>query len=82
MLIPSCFSQSKEKESAILESGVSEQLAQFRKKQISDVQYNLSFEIPNQKEENINAHLIVNLNLTDLSQPLLLDFKEKTLNIK
>ncbi|MEZ0181058.1 M1 family metallopeptidase [Flavobacterium oncorhynchi] len=82
MLIPSCFSQSKEKESAILESGVSEQLAQFRKKQISDVQYNLSFEIPNQKEENINAHLIVNLNLTDLSQPLLLDFKEKILNIK
>ncbi|MEG2099945.1 MAG: M1 family aminopeptidase [Flavobacterium sp.] len=82
MLIPSCFSQSKEKESAILESGVSEQLAQFRKKQISDVQYNLSFEIPNQKEENINAHLLVNLNLTDLSQPLLLDFKEKTLNIK
>ncbi|OXB01515.1 peptidase M1 [Flavobacterium oncorhynchi] len=82
ILIPSCFSQSKEKESAILESGVSEQLAQFRKKQISDVQYNLSFEIPNQKEENINAHLIVNLNLTDLSQPLLLDFKEKTLNIK
>ena len=82
MLIPSCFSQSKEKESIILESGVSEQLAQFRKKQISDVQYNLSFEIPNQKEENINAHLIVNLNLTDLSQPLLLDFKEKTLNIK
>lgn len=82
MLIPSCFSQSKEKESAILGSGVSEQLAQFRKKQISDVQYNLSFEIPNQKEENINAHLIVNLNLTDLSQPLLLDFKEKTLNIK
>lgn len=82
MLIPSCFSQSKEKESIILESGVSEQLAQFRKKQISDVQYNLSFEIPNQKEENINAHLLVNLNLTDLSQPLLLDFKEKTLNIK
>ncbi|MFH6962441.1 M1 family metallopeptidase [Flavobacterium plurextorum] len=82
MLIPSCFSQSKEKESIILESGVSEQLAQFRKKQISDVQYNLSFEIPNQKEESINAHLLVNLNLTDLSQPLLLDFKEKTLNIK
>ncbi|OXB08863.1 peptidase M1 [Flavobacterium plurextorum] len=82
MLIPSCFSQSKEKESIILESGVSEQLAQFRKKQISGVQYNLSFEIPNQKEENINAHLLVNLNLTDLSQPLLLDFKEKTLNIK
>ncbi|PBJ11280.1 Aminopeptidase N [Flavobacterium sp. ACN6] len=82
MLISNGFSQSKEKESALFESGVSEQLAHFRKKQISEVQYNLSFEIPNQKEENINAHLTVNLNLSDLSQPLLLDFREKTSNLK
>ncbi|MDQ1163894.1 aminopeptidase N [Flavobacterium sp. SORGH_AS 622] len=82
MLISNGFSQSKEKESVLLENGVSEQLAQFRKKQISEVQYNLSFEIPNQKEENINAHLTVNLNISDLSQPLLFDFKEKTSNIK
>jgi len=82
MLISNGFSQSKEKESVLLENGVSEQLAQFRKKQISEVQYNLSFEIPNQKEENINAYLTVNLNISDLSQPLLFDFKEKTSNIK
>ncbi|WP_281867217.1 M1 family aminopeptidase [Flavobacterium sp. GSB-24] len=82
MLISNGFSQSKEKESVLLENGVSEQLAQFRKKQISEVRYNLSFEIPNQKEENINAHLTVNLNISDLSQPLLFDFKEKTSNIK
>lgn len=82
MLIPSGFSQSKEKESVLLENGVSEQLAQFRKKQISDVQYNLFFKIPNQKAENINSQLFVKLNLSDLSESLLLDFKEKTSNIK
>lgn len=82
ILISIGFSQSKEKESVFLENGVSEQLAQFRKKQISDIQYELSFEIPNQKEENINSHLNVNLKLSDLSQPLLLDFKEKFQNIK
>ena len=80
ILIFNSFSQSKEK--ALFENGVSEQLAHFRKKQISDLQYTLSFEIPNQKTENINSNLIVNLSLSDLSQPLILDFKEKTSNIK
>lgn len=78
--MPIGFSQSKE--NVLLESGVSEKLAQFRKKQISDLQYTLFFEIPNQKAENINSQLFVNLNLSDLSQPLIFDFKEKTSNIK
>ncbi len=80
ILIFNSFSQVKENE--LLENGVLEQLAKFRKKQISDLQYILSFEIPNQKSENINSNLIVNLSLSDLSQPLILDFKEKTSNIK
>ncbi|MHC0439874.1 M1 family aminopeptidase [Flavobacterium sp. 3-210] len=76
------FSQSKPKESFSIENGVSEQLAQFRKKQISDVQYELSFEIPNKKNEEINSALTVNLNLSDVRQPLVFDFKEKSQNIK
>lgn len=80
ILIFNSFSQVKENE--LLENGVLEQLAKFRKQQISDLQYILSFEIPNQKSENINSNLIVNLSLSDLSQPLILDFKEKTSNIK
>jgi len=80
ILIFNSFSQVKENE--LLENGVLEQLAKFRKKQISDLQYILSFEIPNQKSENINSNLIVNLSLSDLSQPLIFDFKEKTSNIK
>jgi len=76
------FSQSKTKGNLILENGVSEQLAQFRKRQISDVTYNLSFEIPKQKIENINAQLILNLTLSDLGQSVYLDFKEKSQNIK
>ncbi|MEN2486157.1 M1 family aminopeptidase [Flavobacterium sp. B11] len=80
ILIFNSFSQSKANE--LFENGVSEQLANFRKKQISDLQYTLFFEIPTQKAENINSQLFVNLNLSDLSQPLILDFKEKTSNIK
>ncbi|MBO9583287.1 MAG: ERAP1-like C-terminal domain-containing protein [Flavobacterium sp.] len=76
------FSQSKTKGNLILENGVSEQLAQFRKQQISNVQYILDFSIPNQKAENISSILVLNLSLSDLSESLYLDFKEKTQNIK
>ncbi len=76
------FSQSKQKESSLLENGVSEQLAVFRKQQISNVSYELSFEIPNQKERDIISNLNLDLTLSDLSQPLYLDFKEKSENIK
>jgi len=82
MLMTMGYSQSKISQGLILEEGVSEQLAQFRKKQISDVQYDLYFEIPNQKREDINASLNLNVTVSDLRQPLFLDFKEKTSNIK
>ncbi|MTH15171.1 M1 family aminopeptidase [Flavobacterium sp. LC2016-01] len=82
LIITIGFSQSKSKENLIIENGVSEQLAHFRKKQISDVQYKLFFDIPNQKNDDIKSLLFLNLTLSDLSQPLQLDFKEKTENIK
>jgi aminopeptidase N len=75
------FSQSKQIES-LIENGVSEQLAHFREKQISEIRYNLSFEIPNQKSDEIKSNLTLNLILSDLSQSLILDFKEKPQKIK
>jgi aminopeptidase N len=76
------FSQSKQKQKLILEDGVSEQLAHFREKQISKLTYGLSFEIPEKKAQSINAELVLDLVLADGSEPLYLDFKEKTQNIK
>lgn len=76
------FSQSKPKENSFIDNGVSEQLARFRKHQISNVTYGLSFEIPNEKEEEINARLVLDLTLSDLSESLYLDFKEQSQNIK
>lgn len=75
------FSQSKPKEKFLIEKGVSQQLANFRKHQISEVSYALLFEIPSRKNENINAKLNLNLNISDLHSGLVLDFKEKTENI-
>ncbi|MEO8237907.1 MAG: M1 family aminopeptidase [Flavobacterium sp.] len=82
MMITIGFSQSEQKENPFLDNGVSEQLAHFRKHQISNVSYGLSFEIPNHKDEEINSNLVLEITISDLSQPLYLDFKEKSQNIK
>ena len=76
------FSQAKQKVNPVLENGVSEQMAIFRQQQISNVSYGLSFEIPNQKEQDIISNSNLELNVSDLSQSLYLDFKEKSQNIK
>jgi len=76
------YSQSNSNKNPYLENGVSEVLAHFRKKQISNVIYEISFEIPKKKDQDINSNLNLQVTLADLNQPLLLDFKEKTKNIK
>ena len=80
--INGCFSQSNKKQTVLLEKGVSKELARFRQHQIKEVSYELSFSIPLEKSKSIQSNLILNLTLTDLSQPLYLDFNEKTENIK
>ncbi|MEA9413950.1 M1 family aminopeptidase [Flavobacterium sp. PL02] len=77
-----CWSQSVKKKEFILEKGVSEELAIFRKQQISDVTYELSFAIPDKKDQQIVSGLAVEFKLLDLSRPLYLDFNEKSQNLK
>lgn len=59
-----------------VETGVSKQLALYRKSVISDVRYVLEFDIPAQKLEKIIATEVLNFNLMANDQTLQLDFKE------
>jgi len=59
----------------ILTDGVSSELASYRKQQVSDVTYNLSFSIPLKKKDSINSKLNLQLTINNLSQALVLDFK-------
>ncbi|WP_409415381.1 M1 family metallopeptidase [Flavobacterium sp. PS2] len=77
-----CWSQSVKKKEFILEKGVSEELAIFRKQQISDVTYELAFAIPDKKDQQIVSGLAVEFELLDLSRPVYLDFNEKSQNLK
>jgi aminopeptidase N len=64
------------------EPGISLELAKFRKQQISDIHYTLDFSIPKNKYEGINSFLKLDLTISNLEHPIILDFNEKSENIK
>jgi aminopeptidase N len=64
------------------EPGISLELAKFRKQQISDIHYTLDFSIPKNKYEGINSFLKIDLTISNLEHPIILDFNEKSENIK
>lgn len=66
----------------LLSPGISLELATYRKQQVADVVYNLSFKIPESKTEAIVSYLDLNLQINNLEQPLYLDFNEDSSHIK
>ncbi len=66
----------------LAQEGISKELAVYRKQQLSDVNYMLSFSIPRNKVEAISSTLQLRLKIANLSNPLFLDFNEKKENVK
>lgn len=62
--------------------GVSQELAQDRARRISRLAYDLHLTIPARKAEPIAATETVRFHLTAADQPVQLDFKEQTANLK
>lgn len=54
--------------------GVSKSIANYRSQSISNPEYDLKFSIPDSIHQAIAAYLKVNVNLLDVSQPLILDY--------
>ncbi|MBN7818139.1 M1 family metallopeptidase [Algoriphagus pacificus] len=57
--------------------GISIELAEFRKQQISEIHYKLDFSIPKEKTDPIPAKLDLELSIQNVNQPLILDFNEQ-----
>lgn len=72
----SCSTTFKEP-SSLNNIGVPLDMATYRSTQVQDVVYDLSFVIPEAKEDHITANLILDVTIKDLSHPLYLDFKEE-----
>ncbi len=75
IILTSC--QKSVSDAHFYDEGISIELAQFRKQQVSDIHYQLTFEIPEKVSDPIPARLILEANVSDLSHPLILDFHEE-----
>ncbi len=66
----------------LLEPGISKKLAQLRKETISNLNYNLHFEIPKQKQSPISGIVEIQFDYTKSGKPLLLDFNSNPSDIE
>jgi len=57
-------------------TGVSLELAEHRRTEISSIQYQLHFQIPSTKKENIQANETIRFTLKSNKEPLQIDFKQ------
>lgn len=65
-----------------MESGVSYELAQFRKSSLSNIKYQLDLKIPESKSERIQGTEILSFDYKKQNQaPLLIDFKEEAASL-
>jgi len=71
-----------QQKSVKIEPGVSYQLATYRHSVISNIQYTLDFNVPAVKTADINASESISFNLSSVSQPLQIDFKQNVSNVK
>ena len=71
----------KEKE-LTLETGISYELAKYRKQQLANVVYNLHFKIPKEKSNPIASTLQLNFTVNDLKNDVFLDFNENASKLK
>lgn len=71
-LLVGCIPQPEE---VPLVYGVSVELATHRKATISDIRYDLKFDIPEKLEASIPAEITISFNLNEKQQPLVLDFR-------
>lgn len=80
IVLTSC--QEKKHSGILIEKGISYELATYRKLQVTDVKYKLTFNIPESKSEIIPSKLKLSVTINDLTDNLVLDFNEKKSNIK
>ena len=78
-LLMSCASDRKK---LIIEKGISYELAQYRKQQLSDIVYRLHFSIPKEKDQPIPSTFQVEFTVNDLQNDVFLDFNEATEKLK
>jgi len=66
----------------IYEAGVTKELAKQRKKNISDINYNLIFTIPDSLNKNITGKVIIKFKVKNINDDLVIDFSADKKSLK
>ena len=82
LFVLSLFISCNQTNPRLLDKGVSIELAQYRKQQISDITYDLHFRIPNDIKDPIPSTLNVQFNLNAVEGDQYLDFNVASKNLK
>ncbi len=83
LLLSLNISSCKKTNENILEKGVSLELAKLRDQQIKNIRYQLSFQVPDSKDQNIEGNEIIEVDFNkDLREPLIIDFRNPESFIK
>lgn len=80
VFLVSCSARKAVKE-PILETGISRSLAMYRKALLSDIHYQLKFDIPATQKQAVSAEEILSFQLSSVRAALQLDFKENPAKI-
>lgn len=81
-LVLSCSHHALPTQTSVVETGVSQALANERKQILSQLAYALKFDIPAQKNQPIPASETIAFTWQKTTQPLLLDFKEEPAHLQ
>ena len=81
-VITSCARQTMSISPPLVETGVSQTLARFRKQTLSDLIYAIKFDIPAQKNQPIPASETITFVWKPATSPLQLDFKEEPTHVQ
>jgi len=74
LFLVACNNNDKVTESALLAKGISLDLAEFRAEQLSNIEYHLTFDIPESLDAPVVSKLKLEANILNLQQPVILDF--------
>lgn len=76
-------SSCKKIDNKLIESGVSLELAKLREKQLDNIKYHISINIPNNIENKLSGHEIIEFNYTNINNsPVIIDFRNPSSFVK
>lgn len=74
LMIASALIACSDPTESLLDVGIPRKMAEYRKEQVSNINYQLSFNIPEELTDPVSSSLMLTLDLHDLEHPLFLDF--------